>query len=211
MTSDPRGALTTWSGDRGPLLLVDRTSELNGPSGRGGLFAGLGPAARESDDPGAVACRAPRTESRSCPGHASPTRAQVLGRRACPYKVVGEGPPVVVLPGADAREPTTQQLSKHVSRSAPYRPLARSRSIYVVNRRPGMKIRRDDAAGQASAAEYAADEEFGRVEPPVDVMHLQRSRSTSRLEHPDTVRHLVRSCGGPSPPRSRPAPAGGAR
>ncbi len=112
-----------------------------------------------------------------------------------PYNLVGEGPPVVVLQGLTLEN---RPLSSFEARFAlaPYRPLARSRSVYVVNRRPGMT--RGTTLGQM-AAEYAATI-WTEFEPPVDVIGLSSGGSVAvylAAEHPDTVRRLVlQDCGG---------------
>ena len=111
-----------------------------------------------------------------------------------PYNHLGSGPPAVVLQGLTFESRALSRLETRFA-MAPYRPLARAHSIYVVNRRPGLP--RGTSLGQM-AADYASmiRVEFG---PPVDVIGLSSGGSIAlhlAAEHPDVVRRLViQDCG----------------
>jgi pimeloyl-ACP methyl ester carboxylesterase len=106
-----------------------------------------------------------------------------------PFDRIGSGPPVVVLQGLTLE---SRSLSRFEAWFAlrPYRSLARSRSVYVVNRRPGLA--RGTSLGRM-AADYA---EMVRAEftPPVDVIGLSSGGSIAfhlAAEHPYVVGRLV--------------------
>ncbi len=111
-----------------------------------------------------------------------------------PYNRVGSGLPVVVLQGLTFENRAQKRLESRFT-LGPYRRLAEHRTVWVVNRRPGL-------ARGTTLSDMAAD--YARMiraefEPPVDVIGLSSGGSIAfylAAEHPDLVRRLViQDCG----------------
>jgi pimeloyl-ACP methyl ester carboxylesterase len=109
-----------------------------------------------------------------------------------PYRVVGHGPPVVVLPGltGDNADPTGRDRRAHLR---PFIPLTRYFTVYLVNRRPGLK----PAASLRDLADDYADAVHRHFAERVDVIGVSTGGSIAQLfaaDHPDLVRRLVLVC-----------------
>ena len=111
-----------------------------------------------------------------------------------PFNRIGSGPPVVVLQGLTFEHRALSGMEVRFT-MAPFRRLAEDRSVYVVNRRPGLE--RGTSLAQM-AADYAAmiRAEF---QPPVEVIGNSSGGSIAfylAAEHPQLVRRLViQDCG----------------
>lgn len=128
------------------------------------------------------------------------TRGTLSG--GLPFNRIGSGPPVVVLQGLTFENRALTGFETRFA-LAPYRGLAEHRSVYVVNRRPGMAL--GTTLGQM-AAQYAAMIRI-EFEPPVDVIGLSSGGSIAvylAAEHPRLVRRLVlQDCGCRTTERAR--------
>jgi pimeloyl-ACP methyl ester carboxylesterase len=111
-----------------------------------------------------------------------------------PFNRVGSGLPVVVLQGLTFENRALSGMEVRFT-MAPFRRLAESRSVYVVNRRSGL-------ARGTSLSEMADDYAAmirAEYEPPVEVIGNSSGGSIAfylAAEHPDVVRRLViQDCG----------------
>jgi pimeloyl-ACP methyl ester carboxylesterase len=106
-----------------------------------------------------------------------------------PFNRIGAGPPLVVLQGLTLANQALSRFDAWFA-LAPYRPLARHRSVYVVNRRPGQPRGTTLSEMAAECADMIRTE----FEPPVDVIGLSSGGSVAfylAAEQPEVVRRLV--------------------
>jgi pimeloyl-ACP methyl ester carboxylesterase len=109
-----------------------------------------------------------------------------------PYRAVGDGPAVVVFPGltGDNTDPSGRDRRTHLR---PFTPLAATFTVYLINRRPGIKpaaTLRDLADDYAQAVERQFRE-------PVHLIGVSTGGSIAQLfaaDHPDLVSRLVLVC-----------------
>mgnify|MGYP001826832530 CR=1 FL=1 len=106
-----------------------------------------------------------------------------------PFNRIGEGPPVVVLQGLTFENRAQKGVEARFTLGL-YRRLGEHRSVWVVNRRPGLArgVTLSDLA-----ADYAATIR-AEFEPPVDVIGLSSGGSIAfylAAEHPELVHRLV--------------------
>jgi pimeloyl-ACP methyl ester carboxylesterase len=109
-----------------------------------------------------------------------------------PYRAVGHGPPVVVLPGltGDNADPTGRDRRTHLR---PFTPLTRHFTVYLVNRRPGLA----PAASLRDLADDYAAAIHGHLAGSADIIGVSTGGSIAQLfaaDHPDLVRRLVLLC-----------------
>lgn len=109
-----------------------------------------------------------------------------------PYRAVGGGPPIVVFPGltGDNADPSGRDRRTNLR---PFMPLARMFTLYLINRRPGIKA---GATLRDIADDYAEaiDRQF---RGPVDVIGVSTGGSIAQLfaaDHPNLARRLVLVC-----------------
>ena len=112
--------------------------------------------------------------------------------RGLPYRAFGSGPPLVVLPGLTGRHvvPTRFEM---VTELPGLGRLARTFTVHVVQRRPGLEpgTTMSDLADDVAAVIRAS---FGL---PVPVLGMSTGGSTAlqlAVEHPDLVSRLVLAC-----------------
>lgn len=109
-----------------------------------------------------------------------------------PYRAVGDGPPVVVFPGltGDNADPTGRDRRTHLR---PFTPLTRRFTVYLINRRPGLK----PGTSLREIADDYAGVVRGHFGGPVDVIGVSTGGSIAQLfaaDHADLVRRLVLVC-----------------
>ena len=106
-----------------------------------------------------------------------------------PYLRLGQGPPLVVLSGLTAEHANPTGLSRAIG-LLNLRPLARSATVWYVNRPPGASLG-TTMADLAAAYAAALREAFAG---PVDVAGLSTGGSVAlqlAVDHPDLVKRLI--------------------
>jgi pimeloyl-ACP methyl ester carboxylesterase len=113
-------------------------------------------------------------------------------RGGLPYRAIGDGPPVVVFPGltGDNTDPGGRDRRTHLR---PFNPLTTEFTVYLVNRRPGIK---PGSTLRDLADDYA--EIIGhQFREPVHLIGVSTGGSIAQLfaaDHADLVRRLVLVC-----------------